>query len=89
MKVIHELLDQLDELKAKTFSAQPITSGAEIHGMTVSANAMSAILFAKHVLGEACEFKVHTHSLAYNTQLVASQTQTRLSSTFLDLRCAT
>lgn len=60
MKVVSELMDQIEDLKAaKTSgSSAAITAGCEIHGMPVSANAVGAILFAKHVLGDSCEFKV-------------------------------
>jgi hypothetical protein len=46
-RVVETLLDQIEELKAGQISA-PMEAGSEIHGMTVSANAMGPILFALH-----------------------------------------
>jgi hypothetical protein len=52
-RVIETLLDQIEELKASQTPA-PMEAGAEIHGMTVSANAMGPILFALHGTAALC-----------------------------------
>jgi glutathione S-transferase len=56
-KLVSVLLDEIERLKAGPYSVVQ-SHGAEIHGMPISANAVSPIVFSKHVLGDNCELKI-------------------------------